>query len=364
MDDITLAAAQRLCAAITDEWNALLRVLCNVSRDIRQCVCRWRTLYTTAGPGSRVTQIAIDQVGTCVSRLWAALGVCREAVPAVSTPVPVSAICRELDGVRKLWPGTTITEDKIVVPLGEIILYDDKEEIRLGEFWLDVRTTDWEVTVKAKSPFAQDGDYFHPHVSTMGEVCLGDGLDMVRTAKLFGQLANYIELHEAILQTYAPDRAYTTLSRLTGEGPVCSDCGRDLRDLDDAYVGQCDRCSATICIECLQTCSECDADVCYACWRTCEVCCRAICADCYKACEVCGACVCADCVDNCTECEQAGCDKCLRDCEGCCQRFCDDCLDDGTWDGREARLCADCMVESRQALEDDEEEDYDDDGEE
>ncbi len=80
-----------------------------------------------------------------------------------------------------------------------------------------------------------DGDYFHPHVSGNGSVCLGDAEEAVSMAMFHGRICDMFQVLKSWLMTYGSENPF---ARIDGwlEGHRCPACGGWAMDGDDDVV--------------------------------------------------------------------------------------------------------------------------------
>lgn len=136
----------------------------------------------------------------------------------------------------------------------------------------------------------------HPHVMD-GVLCEGDGRYAIRRALSEARLSDFFLLVAAVLRNYNPESPFVELA--VWYGIDCADCG-SIVDGDDRYC--CQRCDATLCVDCERSCGQCSE--CY-------------CANCSGPCSTCHDDCCERCVKRCAECRQRVCTSCLDDDERC-----------------------------------------------
>ncbi len=299
----------------------------------------------------------------------------------------VKEVIQELTIVNNAWDEVTYQEGILSVNIGNVSLDDGNEEIDLGDFILRLNLDDpmgklvygegnhqiKGLLVEAVDPVEGATGYCHPHVRN-GQLCEGDGGDIMQLALRQGRLEDYFRIVEATMNTYNESSPYEPLSDWydpNREGQSCCDaCGEWWSDDSTFYCSSCDAClcencntisecrscSEWYCDECIFGCKGCGESVCNGCSVNCSNCrniyckkcttecsdcsnhscqdCSAVCScdgevchECRKECCYCGDTYCNDCLTICEKCGEHACDSCLKECPSCDKEMCENCVD-------------------------------------
>jgi hypothetical protein len=154
------------------------------------------------------------------------------------------------------------------------------------------------------------GDYFHPHVNTNGEICLGDSFDAVEAACIRADLYSLLDIITGVLQTYNTESPYPD-ARIENLANIdkCSLCHGYVSRLE---LHKCKICNARVCTYCSKTvedktyCEKCfnELDICQTCsslvnhTSTCDVCGTGICNTCGTPDPFGYGIICKDCIDT------------------------------------------------------------------
>ena len=263
-------------------------------------------------------------------------------------PLSAKEAINEIRAVNKSWKGVTFRDGVLKVPIHNVCLSDDNEEVELGSFAIALRLdnpiSNGMYIYNLDGP-ESNGGYIHPHVSG-NTLCTGDGQDLLRDAICQGRLEDYFTIVEAILRTYNDDSPHEALRawceedhggefycdqceewRCDEESCYCEGCNTDY--CEHCFEGSgCNECNSLLCGECITSCNDCNETVCKECAVMCCGCNNDSCQSCLTQCSVCDESHCGSCNESCMNCADSVCDNCSKNC-GCCNGIhCGSCLDE------------------------------------
>jgi len=273
----------------------------------------------------------------------------------VCEPLGVKEAIQELTIINDAWDKVTYREGVLSVNIGNVSLDDGTEAVDLGDFILRVNLDDpmgkgvqdddrliYGLLVEAVCPIEGNSGYCHPHVKD-GQLCEGDGGDIMQLALRQGRLEDYFRIVEAIVRTYNEDSPYEPLNDWydpdrDGQSLCdiceewysdeiiyyCSGCGVS-RCRDCGTIDECSSCDEWHCDECMNGCNGCGESMCKSCTVSCSCCQNSYCKKCTKECAQCSNRSCQECSTSC-ECDDEVCHECLGECCHCGDSHCDNCL--------------------------------------
>lgn len=152
----------------------------------------------------------------------------------------------------------SVTTDSIAlegIELGRFRLVLDLSRLsrgRCGGDCLSVEALD-------PNPASSNDEVTHPHVQG-GQVCLGDGAGLFRTALAEGRLYDAFVIVNQVLHTYNDASPYIALDRWHGR--ACDQCDDHVREDDGSC---CEGCGDLLCNDCQRSCTDCDYTYCRSC---------------------------------------------------------------------------------------------------
>ncbi len=156
------------------------------------------------------------------------------------------------------------------------------EDVALGRFkilfWpLRLEKAQFPIRVQALEPkYHRIKRYWHPHVTEVGDVCLGDGGAACENAVKTGRIFDLFLLIRAILETYNHESPYAQLHDWTRLGYVCGACGErktlPSEEDDEDDIPYCQNCGLSLCEPCTRVCAACTKGFCHNCSLICKHC--------------------------------------------------------------------------------------------
>jgi len=281
---------------------------------------------------------------------------------------PLRDVVDEIKAINQTWKEVVFTSDLLSVLTEEITLSDDNGEIYLGHFWIRLNLFNpvHGLKIDPVDAVMSPKEYYHPHVSTNGELCKGDGTELMQNALNQGRLEDFFTIVESILNTYNGESPYEELEewynpnregqfrcqncdewRDDENGNWCSLCETTLCDgcIDAMFQGDgiCQSCDKWHCGECTERCGGCGDAVCTNCAISCSACNTVLCKDCVTGCDICSNQFCQSCTDSCARCDNVICIDCNSLCECCGNTHCQDCIE--TYCNKcEKGICDECAT--------------------
>ncbi|KKN91204.1 hypothetical protein LCGC14_0220720 [marine sediment metagenome] len=197
---------------------------------------------------------------------------------------PKEAI-EEIRIISQTWDKVEFRRNMLSVRINKVTLSDDKEEVELGDFWINLHLDNLPegLTIQSINKVMSSRKFFHPHVKH-DKLCTGDGTNMnngnpMGEALSEGRLEDYFRIVEAILRTYNKESPHEELVAWYDPGS------------EDNHENE------FHCVGCDEWC-HCDDGL----W-----------------CEGCSTIYCNDCADGviCIDCENWRCGECNTTCIGC-----------------------------------------------
>lgn len=215
--------------------------------------------------------------------------------------------------------------------------------LALGKFQINLNISENNYNIEPLEPhWSYNKEYFHPHVSSTGDLCEGEARLPIENALKDFRLYDFFTVVTQTLKTYNPDGPYLEMEKWDYDD-ICSDCGESI-DEENMFI--CDECEEHLCGDCANFCKDCEKDFCEGCYHTricyicknsfhecsyttCNSCENITCMDCIETCPICETEVCPECICCCVACEESMCRDCAEECPHCGEPLDQDCLRNG-----------------------------------